>query len=485
MEKSEKRTFGNREFSLSLSFSIISAFLAFAFSFLAAKYLESSRYGQIQYYLSLVSLLGGTMVFGADNFIIKNIQFAINKKIEMSRFYFFLLITSLATLPIYFLIAYFCLGKLGHNIGLIFLIFGASLVCAGSSFISAFFTGINKNELRILITAIVPHCFFLILFGVCYFTNTLGFFVTYYLYFYLGIYGIMFVLFFCFTFRFSKIRFSKQELKTIFLFALIWISYSSISPIANILIGEKYEAFGVVGIFSISTQLLSVAEIVSGVITNISLPLFSKMVKEGNHEGLYKYYSMVTRINMYVGVPFYIAFACESQKIMAFFGDSYTGFDLIIVLLSITSAVECFTGPCGSVLMMGGKEKENLFASLARFVVYIGLTALLIQFTIYAAPIAMLASSVVGNSLKLFFLWKFEHKNFFSKDIYLPLFVITIICAAVFVGLGFIPNKIVWAISNAIAGVALIMCFIMLTPYKGDREFFKKDKSYLQTEEKK
>lgn len=475
--KNKQETHLNKEFSLSFVFSIISALLGFAFSFIAAKYLGSDKYGQLQYYLSISSLLSVFMIFGSDNFIIKNIQFSSDKKQEITRAFFFVSAVSILTAPVYYLCAYFFLNKLQQDICLISSIFCLGYFSSIIALVFAFFTGINKNEIRTFLNGIIPHIFLILAFVIHYLTKTLDIFMNYFLFYYIGIYLIICVPFFMKHFKLGAKKYTKSELVTLTLFALTWITYNTTTPIGNIFIGERYQAFGVVGIFSISSQLLSVATLVNGIISNISNPVFSKIVKEGDSEKLITYYQTITRISMYIGMPFFIAFACEAHQILEFFGSSYLGFDLILVLLSISSGIECFTGPCGSVLLMGGKEKENFICSIIRFVTFIGFLVVLIKFTVLAAPIALITSTAIANLFKLYYLWKFQHKNYFNKDIIIPLLVISFICFMVFYGLSFVSNTILWAILNGVIGTSLIILFIRFTPYKRDRLFFKGNKN--------
>lgn len=461
----------NKEFSLTFIFSICSSVLGFIFSFLAAKFLEADGYGEVNYYLSISSLLNVFITFGADNFLIKRLQFEDDKKAALARIYFLLLFTSLLTLPVYFLIAYFGLEKLNRNVGLIFIIFFASVIGSFSTILSAYFTGISKNQFRTIFSGIIPHIGMLLFFSIHFFTNTLDLFIRLYLIYSMAISLACVIPFVATHCHKTKIKFSKNEILQLLTFALIWICYNTTNPIANIFIGEKYQEFNVVGIFSLSNQLLTVASLANGIIINISYPVFSRYSKTGDHERLYKYYQTVTRVNMYISVPFYIAFAIEAADLFQFFGQSYSGYTLILVLLSISSMLECVTGPSGSVLLMGGKEKQNLYCSILKFAVYIGLLATLINFTVYAAPISAIVATLLANVLKLYYLWKMEHRNYFNTRIIVPWIVVSGLCSVCFYPISLINNIYLWLVLNCVFGLGLILLFIFFTPFKADRKF--------------
>ena len=128
---------------------------------------------------------------------------------------------------------------------------------------------------------------------------------------------------------------------------------------------------------------------------------------------------------------------------------------------------------------MGGKERENLYTAIAKFVVYIGLLAILINYTVYAAPIAAIAGTFVANVLKLFFLWKMEGRNYFNLKLILPWIALCAICFACFYPISFISNVYIWAVVNCVVGLGLILTFLFLTPFKADRKFLFRSKEEL------
>ncbi len=412
------------------------------------------------------------MIFGSDNFLIKNLQFTDNENNLSSKVFTFSSLLSFIILPIYFIIAYFLLTRLEKDIWLIFLVFIIAFFNMLSGIAGAIFQAKSKYEIKVIFSSFCPHLLFLIAFLIHLASNSLDIFVNLYLYYYLAFYGIFGLVVLILFFRPKSLFLTKQQIKSIILFGLTYALYTVTTPIANILIGEKYSDFGIVGIFSISTKILTISAIATGVLSNISNTVYAKLSKEQDNEKLFNYYQTFTRLTIYLAVPFYMAFIFEAHNILAFFGDSYLGNDCILILLTISSLIETITGPCGSVLLMGGKEKENLIASIVRFGVYIALIAILINFTVLAAPIASIVSCVISNFLKLFFLYRYQKRIYISKSIIFTFLIVGIISAGCFFGLSFITIKSLWLVLNCVVGLGLIIGFILLTPYKSDKKFF-------------
>jgi O-antigen/teichoic acid export membrane protein len=474
----------NHEFSLSFIFSLVSALLGFAFSFLAAKYLESERYGQIQYYVSIASIVSIFVTFGADNRIPKTIQFSADKKADVSRYFFLSSMIWVVGLPLYFVISYFALGKLEQNILLIFIVYIVALTSSFSSILCSYFTGISKYELKILLSGLVPHVCYIIIFLCHLLTNTLTLFVDYYLYYTIGIFAISIFPIACSLISKKKLKFTKKEIVSMLIFTAIFVAYNTQNEVSKVIIVEKFDGFKIVGIFSVSNQILSVSSLSSAITTNMSLPVFSKLAKENRIDDLFKYYQAVTRINIYLSVPFFVAFACESHSVLSFFGPSYTGYDLILVILSLGSFFNSIFGPCGSVLAMNGDELKVFWSAIGKFAVYVIVLSMMIflapfDVAVYAAAAAAVSSALIANGMKLLFLCKRYHKNFFSKEILFPLIVVVVVCLACFWPLSLIQNRVLWLISNCIVGLVLIVGFIFVSPFKEDKLFFKGDKEAI------
>ena len=475
-QKIFKIKIGNAEFSISFLLSVLSAIFGALFSFLSAKFLKAYLYGEIHYYVSIVTLLSTFMIFGTDNYVVKNTQFEESKQPLVSKSIVFVSLLSTLILPIYFRIGISLLSRLNGDTVLIMAIFAIALMLALSTIGYAFLQGNNKYQLRMLFSSFLPHLFFLLIFFIHFVTKTLSLFIDIYLLYYAifyGSFGIYIVIRYLIP---VKGTFLPSQIKSIVFFGLTWALYNITTPLSNIFIGEKYDNLGIVGIFSLSNQLLTVSGLATGIVNQISNTTFAKLVKENATDSVFKNYERITRISIYLSVPFYAAFIVEAQNLLGFFGDSYLGHNSILVLLTIASLIECITGPCGTILLMGNKERENFVASLVKFVVFISILCVLIHFTELAAPIGLVVSSLISNLIKLLFLHSVFKKNFFSLKVFLTFVIVLVISLCSFFGLSFIKNTVIWLIANIIVGLGLIIGFIVITPFKEDRKYFIKGK---------
>lgn len=470
---------GNKEFSLSFVLSVLSSAIGVAFSFLAARFLQSELYGEIQYYISIISVLSMLMVFGCDNFLVKNLQFAKKEDNLLSKMHVFVFLLSTLMLPIYFRIGFSLLQRLNQNVSLILTLFFISFLVSLTTLGCSFFQAKNKYEIKVLFSSFIPHLLFLITFLLHFLTHSLYFFVHYYLVYYAIFYGAFGVFIFIKLFKFGNLILDKNSLITILFFGLSWVFYNVTSPLTNIIVGEKYRLFGLVGIFSISSQIMTISAIPTSVLSEVSHTVFAKLTKEKRFDDLFEYYKTYCRLSIYMSVPFYAAFIIGASNIFKIFGDSYLGHNLVLILMACSAIVDKVTGPCGSILMMGGKEKENLIASIVRFSVFIGVTFGFINLTVYAALIGLLASSIISNGLKLIFLRRFAKRSYFSFNVLLTFLVVASVCAICFGPLMLITNLYVWLGLNAVVGIILLILPIIISPFKADRNFFKKGKENI------
>lgn len=470
---------GNKEFSLSFILSVLSSLMGVAFSFLAARFLESELYGEVQYYISIISILSMLMIFGSDSFLIKNLQFSSKEDNLLGKIYTFVFIISSLILPFYFRIAFSLLTKLNQNNLIIILIFFIAFLLSLSTIASTFFQAKNRYDLKVLFSSFVPHLLFLVVFAIHYFSGSLSIFVKYYLLYYLFFYGTFGLIILIKEFKFKNLLLHRKQILTIAFFGLSWIFFNTTTPLTNVIVGEKYKLFGLVGIFSVSGQIMTISAIPSGILTEVSYTVFAKLTKEKRFDDLFNYYKTFCRLSIYMSVPFYIAFMIGATNIFSIFGESYLGHNIVLIMFSCSAMIDKITGPCGSILIMSGKEKQNLIASIVRFAVFIGLTFGLINVTVYAALFGLLASSIVSNGLKIIFLSKFAKRNYFSPNVLLTFVIVSAACFVCFSPLSFIKNIYIWLAANMIVGAILLILPIFISPFKSDKNFFKTGKDNI------
>ena len=469
----------NKELTWSLLMSLVSSGLGFIFSMLCSYYLQATAYGEAQYYISIVSTLSTLMTFGSDSYLVKTVQFAEDKKYATSRVCLFNTIAGVLILPFYLVVAYLALNRLNGNIWLILTIYVAALTVSLLSLTKSYFIGQKKQQISTLLTGILPHIGFLIIFLCHYLTGTLDLFLDLYVVYYAVTILIVLIPWLAKIATFRRPKFQPSEvLSILFMGSAVAFQFLA-SPIGNIVSGELIST-AVVGIIGLSQQLMKIVQLLTTVVLSMSRPVFAKLAKETDKTKYRDYFQMVARVNMTFALPFYAAFAMECQQVLSLFGDSYVkdGYAPMLALISASSAIAVLVGAPGSVLLMSGHEKMNAASSLARLVSYIAVLAATVHFTPYASPIALLISQAIASLMNSFLVWKTQGLNFVSWKVFMPGIAMLGISLAAFYGLTYIQNTVLWLVLNCLLGGGLILLFYLCSPFKDWKFFTEKGEAF-------
>lgn len=450
--------------------SAISAVLSFGFSFLVAKPLGPELYGQIEYYIGIISVTSILLAFGLPNFLNKETQFHSDKKKFFSNAVAIFSIISAIGIPIFLLIGYFLLGGLNKNIPLVFLIYIASICTSLSTLVASFYIGNKEPSKSIIFTTIIPHFVILVV--------SLVFLITkkeelpnYYLYISLLAYLIGVAPCLIKNVRRCKISMSKKDMSLILSFYAITLTSSIYSELSKILQGEINKNFSTVGILGVSIKIISIVSIFLGVISKITMPEFARYAKEKNYDKMITYYQKVTRVNSYVVIPFLLAIGIQGKKVLGIFGDEYTAHMWIFIFLVASSFINHVTGPTGTMLLMSEHEKYEIFNGVLKLVLYLAIGIPFGLNYVWGLPLAIFIADGLINFVKFFEVYHVTKKHPYTLKMVIQVLVLSAISSGVFFLLNLIDNFYVWIISNIVVGVVLILLFFILSPYKEDKEF--------------
>jgi len=436
-----------------------------------ARPLGATLYGKVQYYVGIINILSMIICFGFPSYLIKSSQFESNHKAFFSKTMFAVDFLSIVIFPCFFLVSYFALSKLGKDPILITALFIASLVQSLGSILASFLLGVKKPSQSIFIDNILPKGLLLIASMIFIFFGATEDFPTYYIYLYLGIHLACILPFIIKFLSKTKVFFTKKEIISIATFFLISVTYSLNDSIAKVIQGEYSTTFDSVGIFALSTQIISFSTIFSNAITSISRPAFSQLAQAGDDEKLIAFYKKILRVNSYIAIPFIVALCVQSLNVLGLFGPSYQAYPFILIIVGIASLFSTITGPSGTMLAMAGHERFELVNGLISLGLFLGFSFWLVNLTIYGLPLAILISTIVVNIIKLIEVNVIYKKIPMDMKTIIHLLVLIVLSLGVFYVLSFISNKLFWIASNLLSGIAIIILFFIVNPNPEDKHF--------------
>lgn len=446
------------------------AVISFLTTFLIAKPLGPVIYGRLQTYVGTIQTLSLVSSLGLNLFFTKKIQFEHNKKGFFTKWFLLMCFWSLIIFPLYFLIAVFWLKTISNHLFILF-------VCIASFFngvviiVSGYYLGnYQPTKSSIFESLIVKLGLFLFSLICVTVLNIVNDFPEYYLIGYLIIYIVLGVYFIIHLFRKTQLKFSKQEILSLASFFALSCTYSLNSSLSKVIGAEFYENYGLVGAYSVSLQIVSIASLFAGVITTMAKPRFASLTFD--HEKLFSYYRMITRINAFIVIPFCLGFIIQAKPILQIIGPDYVDYFGILIILCIGTILTNLSGPIGGLLAMAGHEKLELFNGLINFGTFIISAFALKGIGIYGLALANVIAIISTEVMKFIEVKKVYNRYSFTIKNLIHFLIIALISGSVFFVISLIPNIFILFTVDIIVGLGLILAFNIINPNREDKYFF-------------
>lgn len=459
--------------TLPIILSAASAMISLMTTYFIAKPLGPDLYGKIQFYVGVIQTTSLICSFGSNYFLTKNIQFHSSKKAFFTKtlvviFFWFLFVS-----PIFFNVANTLLTTFNQNHLTILIVLLCSLCTSIMSCVGGYYLGTYKPANSTLFENFLPKtALFIISILIIYVFGMGVSFADIYIYIYLGIYGFGSIVFLIVLLRKTKISFTKSEVVSLLSFFALTTTYSLNSSLSKIIAAEYYNSFSGVGAYSLSVQIISVSKLFSGVIINMSKPHFTKY--KGNNFLLFEYFRKITRISAYVVIPFCFGFITQAKFILSIFGEDYSVFSFMLVLLSIDTLITELTGPNGNLLAMTNHEKIELFNGFLNIGIFLFFAYLFKEIGILGLPIAILTSTTITNIFKIIEIYVLFKTNPYNIKMLVHYLIMSLISFSTFSLISLINNIYIILILDIVCGILLIVLFNIINPNKEDKYFFLK-----------
>lgn len=438
-------------------FSLLAAVVGIGLNFFLASALEADKYGELQFYVSLATLLANVFIFGLNSFLIREAKNKDQKSDVLSKCFTLYFLIFLFILPIVFFVLYNYVSRTASNSFLAITIIFVAFLMGLSMLFTANWQGSGKYQLSILFENFIPK-FSLLIFAILFLMFGKIFeFSEKYLLFYILIYSLIAVPLSIRCIKHLHLSFSRNEIISILFFFGVAFTYNIGNELTKVLEGVLYNNNIILATISVSTSIINLVSIFTNVLNNLIKPIFASYARNKQYDDLMDIYRFNTRMNCYIAIPFYFFFILFSSNFLSLFGDSYVQYPMILTIMSISNAIVTLTGPNGTMLAMTGNEKWELFNGFLYFGVYIGLVFAFSFDSIYGLTISLLLGQVAVNLAKFI-----ETAIIFKKiplDIktLLSMLIIAIVNGGVIFTLRFISNFWIWFAVGIIVGLLLIL----------------------------
>ena len=132
------------------------------------------------------------------------------------------------------------------------------------------------------------------------------------------------------------------------------------------------------GIYAAAGRYLTIGYLAIGPIQLVLAPLVSRLLARGEHERAGAAYRTATEWVMVLSWPLYLSLAVFSPLALRVFGPGYQAGQTALLILAMSGMVSTMTGPCLTVLLMGGRSGWTLGVAAVSLTLNVTLNLVLI-----------------------------------------------------------------------------------------------------------
>ena len=454
----------------SFAYQIIGAVMAFALQFIAAGMLSAEEFGKFNVYYGYIGSIGVLYYLGLPFYLPKITHKFTNPNEALSSSYSLVLVAFLISAPFLLLYLNYSVG----NVLLSILILLGALGFALIEILKSFFFGVG-NPVLATKTRMV-------------FMNGLaiaGFFVCVWLLdeVALSVLLPLVIAYFAVTLYYSSKRFTFVKPEWSFIKAalpfyavqVLYLSYAYLSRVVQ----EYFQNYTIVAVLSVALIVRTLIVMMGATFSNMLLPEFSKAWDNKEISKITELFKKMTRINVYIVFPIILLLCTSASRFLSLFGAEYVGNEIILILIIVSAAVTVFVGPNGTVLLMTGNEKKEIFNGVLLLVVAIIGSLILGPRWEYGIALTVMLAEICVAISKRIMTYRLLSISSFKLSHLLMIFLFGLIQAAIFLAIEEIGHLVPWLILAGMATLFFAFTNLWFSPFKEDRLFLLETKTAL------
>lgn len=375
----------------SFIFNAFGSSIGFVLMFIAARLLGAEEFGKFNYVFGYVGSFILIFCLGSSFFLPKHIPLNRNPAKLLSNTVsssFILLLISF--IPISIVIFYGSFSLLECV-----LIFSLTLFSVVVEHAKSYNIAINKAD-----KAAKNYNFFLRIIALLFFLSFFFIFTESYLSLIISL--VFSNLIFAFSFSKKYYKLTKPNfllMKGSLVFYFIQLTYSLFGYVSKIF-QEKFSDYETVALLSVSILIGQIITLLGTNFANVGMPIFSKFYSLGDFKNLKNKFQEITRINAFIILPIFIFIFFNTKNILLIFGEEYVKGDLILRLIVVGSFINSLVGPNGTLLLMSGKEKLELYNGFFKLLTAVIITLFLGPKYVWGIAFSIAFTDILVNILK-------------------------------------------------------------------------------------
>ncbi len=177
-----------------------------------------------------------------------------------------------------------------------------------------------------------------------------------------------------------------------------------------------------VGLYYPAVRTVGLLRVVLVSLMSIFSPILSELFAQKKQEEMSDLYKLVVRWIMTLALPFTVLLFIFPRKVMLLFGGQYIQAADVLLVLTVATLIQSFTGAGGSALNMTGHPKVNLINSVNLVIVNVFLNVLLIpRYGIMGAAWATFVSLIILGILRSIEVWYLSNLHPFNRKLLKPI----------------------------------------------------------------
>lgn len=171
-----------------------------------------------------------------------------------------------------------------------------------------------------------------------------------------------------------------------------------------------------VGIYNVSTRLINLAVFIMLPINAAFGPHFAHLLHVGDFPQIVHAYAVATNWILRLSLPAFVLLVVFPDDLLHIFGPQYEIGVAVTVILSFGQLLNAATGPCGTLLNMGGRIRLNMINNIAVLILNIAMNFVLIpRYGMIGAAISWSFSLGLVNVTRVVQLRRIMHAMPFGK----------------------------------------------------------------------
>lgn len=133
-----------------------------------------------------------------------------------------------------------------------------------------------------------------------------------------------------------------------------------------------------VGLYHVASRIAILSTVLLGLFNLLIGPRAAKMLAMGDLPVLQRHTTLGIRGISAITAPLFIVLLCFPESVLSLFGDEYRSAGNILRILAVANIVNIATGPAGTLLNAGKRERDLLISVVLGFLVTLALAVVLI-----------------------------------------------------------------------------------------------------------